>query len=144
MGQEEENMKSYLNSVNKAFDEQLKAFVEMKKKKIENEIEAKCPLHAVCIRRDCHRKKGLDVAIKILSEGMDSEFIMLTLRPSVLPALASLIKQERIRYGEWLIGEDEILPGDPDVLLNKGAVNNLYVRNYFRMKLRQRNKGEIE
>jgi len=74
----------------------------------------------------------------------DSEFILSTLKPKLLDELGDLIKQERIRYGEWLIGEDEILPGDPDVLLNKGAVNNLYVRNYFRMKLRQRNKGEID
>jgi hypothetical protein len=69
-------------------------------------------------------------------------------------AIRDLIKQERIRYGEWLIGEAEesesffgsttIDTRTKKVLEEKMGSMEVDHRNKFRAELRQRNRGEIE
>lgn len=54
--------------------------------------------------------------------------------------LVSLIKQERIRYGEWLIGEDESGYAD-DKGFHDAKSGYQVITNSFRAELRQRNKG---
>lgn len=63
---------------------------------------------------------------------IDSEFILSTLRPKLLDELEFLIKQERIRYGEWLIGKDQVW---------ESAFPDIKAQNELRAELRQRNKG---
>ena len=54
--------------------------------------------------------------------------------------IMSLIKQERVRYGEWLLGDDELR----DSSLGLKECHRICDRNDLRAELRQRNKGEIE
>ena len=63
-----------------------------------------------------------------------------------LDEIMSLIKQERIRYGEWLIGEDDkrverLIEHSPASVLIRNQEDK--PRNDLRAELRQRNKGEI-